>query len=872
MAEELTKVLTVSQIAKSKGIEQSTFLVQNISQSAQTILDAAFLAIAGTKLDALKPMLPDYIGAHINVAGLLKTVNVEDFGVPIEATLTADYEFILDSIKAGLGGHVGGLYAGLYENLVGSTALLQSYTGLLHRITIEPYISRYFNNMIRPNIPDIDSALFMHHLGALSLESRNAYINQAGWEDTFIGAIEKTFIRQPPIDMLLDFRRRGYITNDTLITLLKWFRLDSNAAENVAKMAIQYPEPYRLAEMHSKGILDTTDYINLAGNFGLTGGHALAWSEAQRKYPDFATAIALLRRGDITNENFLFWMIRNQFEPSEADVMLNLKEAIPPIQDLIRFAVREAYGSHTYDEQYAAMVTNAKRMGLTDEAAGWYWWAHWDRIPLTLMYQNYYRGNWDSSKLRRMLALVDIHPDDREDIINVAYAPPSIRELGYGFDVGAYSVEDVVKFRRWGGLSPSDAEVSGQAMVLYRTEAEREAVRRANMNLYKLDKISREEFEAAIRAITPNEAAIQLWLERGDLERQIALKPSMDTEGRIVSSSEAITAFKLKLRDENWLRESLKALDWTDERVNVAVERAKLEIKTKEEEEKEVKYRKLTIAQLANMYKLNLITKEQMVVEVVLIGYTSDDAELLVEVYTRPEVKAGPIKNYTISDAARLYHYQLFDEEDIYNNYLLDGYSEDQSAMLTLMTRLNLEYPILVKLYERGEINAEQFSKALQVLGMDEYDAINLTKRMQYEYQVSRLATEKELTKAEILKGAKNNVLTVNQASNLLQDIGYDQSEAYYLLAINKVVEAGDPEGYWDMRRVTENYKKARGELYIDIPDELIMLEKQQKQYKTQLNEANKHPEKEQEISDLTQKLGGIESAMKQIITSRKLS
>jgi hypothetical protein len=538
---------------------------------------------------------------------------------------------------------------------------------------------------------------------------------------------------------------------------------------------------------------------------------------------------------------------------------------------LIRFAVREAYGDHTSEVQYPTMVEIAKKMGLTEQASEWYWYAHWDRIPVNLMFANYHRGLWDKTKLERMLKIVDVHPDDRQDIINVAYGPPTVRELGYGWDVGVYTEEDIERFRRFGGLSPEDAKKATTSLVAYRTEGERNSVRTELMYAYGLDKIDEDTLFTQLALLNTPAAAIDLWIERAKLYKERIKKPQMDTEGRIVSSSEALTAFKLNLRNEDWARNSLKALDWTQDRIDIAIEHAKFDMAQTEQKETEVKYRKLTLAQLKQMYSLKIITKEQMTTEITLVGYTPDDAELLTDIYTREAQVEFKPKPFTSAIAANMYNLMLFDEDDLYDNFLEQDWSESSAAMLTMYTILIQEYPRLRTMYEKGVITGETMVKELMKIEVPEINARALVQKTYDELQIERLSHEKDLTKAEIIKGAKNNVLTPSQAAELLQGIGYDQNEAYYILAINKVVSAGDPEGYWDMRKVTESYKKARGEKSVDIPDELVMLEKQQKQLKAQLDEARKHPENEQAIADLTLKLGGIETQMKQIIISKGL-
>jgi hypothetical protein len=857
---------------KKKGIEVSSALVTNVGQAAGGIVASLLTAEAGRTLDTLPSYVLEYLQKNSGMASLFRSMSLQDAMGMMESELYTDYQNIVTLMKAGIGQGVGGIHAGLYELLSGTSSLLQSYRGIIQRVAIDPYIDRWAKAAFQPNRPDAETAWFMRQIGMIDNPLYWACFNQDGWHSEWMPALEQVWTRAPPIDSLLDFKRRGYVDANYVKAWLKRYRLADDVMDKINLLAVQYPDPYRLADFRAKNIIGNDEYISTMATFGIEYGYSVDWAAAMLQFPTFDQCMIMYRRGLISLDDFHFYMNRQNMGDYQVNQLLGLKDVIPPINDLIRFAVREAYGDHSSEVQYPTMVDIAQKQGLTPEMSALYWYSHWDRIPVNFMFANYHRGLWDKEKLLRMLKIVDIHPDDREDITNVAYSPPTVRELGYGFDVGAYSTEDIVKYRRWGGLSPEDAQKSGQAMILYRTESERNQIRSASLQMYKLGKYTREEFEAAIKEITPNPEAVRLWLIHGDLEVELGKKAGFDVEGRIVSSSEALAAFKLKLRDEDWTRAALKALDWTQDRIDVAILHAKTDMAETEQKASEVKYKKLTLTQIKDLFNLQLITKEQMTTEITLIGYTPDDAELLTEIYTRPAAPKVTEKNYTITDAVRLYHYQIFEEEDIYENYREEGYDDVHAGLLTLKTRLDLDYPILTALYEKGYMNLEDFAKELIKMGMSEVDAGELAKRTQYEFQVSRLATEKELTKAEILKGAKNNVLTIVQASSLLQDLGYDANEAMYILAINKVVVASDPEGYWDMRRVTENYKKARGEPYLTIPDEVIMLEKEIKELKAKLAGMNKPPLDEVAIADLTLKIGTLESRLKQLLISNKLA
>jgi len=856
----------MAEAAKTKPVEIPAALVTNVGAAATGIVSAILEAAAGNTLDSLKGVIKDYAGSKVGVAYSLRAATLDKVPDIVEDALDFDYKIIIDALKAGIGQGVGGIHGSLFETLIGTNALLTGYNGLIQRIGIDPYISRWVNKGYRPNVPDAETAWYMSKLGLLTDDAFKDYAGQSGWDDSWIDKLRDVWTSPAPIGTLLDLRRRTKIDDVTLDDQLRRYRLSDGMIGALHDLVVQYPEPYRLAEIHTKGLTSNDEYYGVTRIFGLEDKWATYWAEGQLRYPDFTTALALLRRGEIDESTFYFWMQRSQISPSETEVMLKLKDVIPPIQDLIRFAVREAYVDHDPEKQYGEMVKHAAKMGLSAEASEWYWYSHWERIPVNLMYANYYRGLWDVKKLEHMLKIVDVHPDDRQDIINVAYGPPSIREMGYGFDVGVYTLEDIKRFRRWGGLSPEDAEKAGEAMVAYRTEAERNSVRTELMYAFGLEKIDEDTLRARLAEIKTPEAALELWVTRAKLYRERIKKPAMDVEGRIVSSSEALTAFKLGLRNEEWLRNSLKALDWTSDRIDTAVERAKLEISEKEKEAAEVKYRKLTLAQIKQMYTIHLINKEEMTTEFVLVGYSPDDAELLAEIYTREvpvEVKPKP---FTSAVAANMYNLMLFDEDDLYDNFRLSDWSESEAAMLTMYTILVQEYPRLRTMYAKGVISGEQMVKELMKFEVPEYNARLLVKKTYEELQIDRLSHEKDLTKAEIIKGVKNQVLTPSQGAELLQGIGYDENEAWYILAINKVVSAGDPDGYWEMRRVTETYKKARGEKALDIPDELIMLERQLKEAKAKLDELKKTPEREEEIKALSLKLIPIEQRMAEIV------
>jgi len=133
--------------------------------------------------------------------------------------------------------------------------------------------------------------------------------------------------------------------------------------------------------------------------------------------------------------------------------------------------------------------------------------------------------------------------------------------------------------------------------------------------------------------------------------------------------------------------------------------------------------------------------------------------------------------------------------------------------------------------------------------GLEAEDAERLTYKIVNEYKWDRLSKEKDLTKSEILKGYKKEVIDYYDSVSLLTDLGYAEWEAQYILELERVVEVGDPEGYWDMKKVTEAYKKALGVEAKVVPESLLVWEKRVKQLREEKKKLEEEKASEEEIA-----------------------
>ena len=74
------------------------------------------------------------------------------------------------------------------------------------------------------------------------------------------------------------------------------------------------------------------------------------------------------------------------------------------------------------------------------------------------------------------------------------------------------------------------------------------------------------------------------------------------------------------------------------------------------------------------------------------------------------------------------------------------------------------------------------------------------------------------------------------------------------------------------MRRVVEAYKKARGEKALEIPDELVRLEKRIRELKAKMEELIKNKAPEAEISRVASELAGLEVKYRSLLMKLGLS
>jgi hypothetical protein len=614
------------------------------------------------------------------------------------------------------------------------------------------------------------------------------------------------------------------------------------------------------------GVLSDKFASTYALQLGFEEGDFAVILESSRRYPDYATVIDLYLRGFIDEDTAKRWLMRLGFAKDVVDAVFKLKDAIPSVSDLVTMVVREAFVPEMVTPAPDIFARYMAMRGFSREWADRFWTAHWRPIGLEQAYDNVRRGLRDKEWLKKVLKIQDVHPMWWDDIVNVMYNPPSIRELGYGWDVGVYTKDDIKKYRMWAGLSPEDADKSAEAMVAYRTEAERNAVRTELMYAYAQGRITRDDFAARLKELKTPDAAVDYWLRRAELYKERLAWEPPQTESRAITRADAVWAFMHGLRDEGWLRQVLKNIGYSDDAIELYVAIAKEKLEEEKKPPEEPQPRRLTLAQIKTAYLAGMITKDEAVSRIKTLGFTEQDANLVLDVMLYEPVEEVRVKPFTRGDVTAFYRYNLWDEEDVYNAFKEMGYDDAHAGLLTMLEVLDDMYPKLKMLYEKGYIDDQELLRRFIDLGLSPGDAQNVVSRIMFELSMERVEEERALTKSEIIKGVKNGVFSFNDGVQFLKDLGYSDAEARYILVINGIVAAGDPMGYWEMRRAIELMKKAQGKPYIEIPDEVVAQERMIEEQKRKIEDMKARGEKEEVIAAELGALAQMEAAFRKLL------
>lgn len=216
--------------------------------------------------------------------------------------------------------------------------------------------------------------------------------------------------------------------------------------------------------------------------------------------------------------------------------------------------------------------------------------------------------------------------------------------------------------------------------------------------------------------------------------------------------------------------------------------------------------------ELGEMHRRGLINDEIVKNAYLTQGFSSFWQDNLLEL-----VK----ETWTRVDIQRMWDMRTISEEEMRKAYRAVGYYDEWLEGIVLWTKVYVAFPDLVARWKNGWITEDDVRAELTSLGMpaDRVDEMIQTKIK--PAQPERTASERELTKSEIVKGVKKEYITWEEGIDLLVDLGYDPSEAEFILSIQVAVATGSPETLPEFKALTQKWRRSVGKEAVPVPEEL---------------------------------------------------
>ncbi len=143
-------------------------------------------------------------------------------------------------------------------------------------------------------------------------------------------------------------------------------------------------------------------------------------------------------------------------------------------------------------------------------------------------------------------------------------------------------------------------------------------------------------------------------------------------------------------------------------------------------------------------------------------------------------------------DVRRWWDMRTIDEAELRRLYSGMGYRGDNLENYLLWTKVYVAFPDLIARWTKGWITIDDVRSELIGLGMPAARVEEMIQTKIKPEGAERVSGERDVTKTDIYKGVKQGVITRGEAIELLMELGFEEDEADYLLAINIPVDQED--------------------------------------------------------------------------------
>lgn len=365
-----------------------------------------------------------------------------------------------------------------------------------------------------------------------------------------------------------------------------------------------------------------------------------------------ADYIALWRRGNLSEDQCNTKLRQLQFSDDDIRNAKKATEFVPGVQDVIRFAVRDAYSPEIaskfgqYEDLPTQFLQEAQKVGLPDVNAKQYWAAHWELPSPNQGFEMFQRRIIDEETLHLLLRSLDVMPFWRDKMTRLAYNPITRVDVRRMYSMGVMTEDEVYNAYLDIGYSPENAQRLTAFTTMDTTDEVENAPLSAVKTAYKKGLISLEQFKASLKELNYSDSVTNFWATLVDYEKREDELSDLSKELKAQYNAGIITL--------DGVQKMLEAVDAPSNYTSYVI----ASINKKKSEKTKLP----SLGDLRDWLKLNMINDQEFITRALKLGYSKEDTEMyLVEI--AKQVPVDKVKYLGQAQYAKWYKMGLLTDE-----------------------------------------------------------------------------------------------------------------------------------------------------------------------------------------------------------------
>ncbi len=263
------------------------------------------------------------------------------------------------------------------------------------------------------------------------------------------------------------------------------------------------------------------------------------------------------------------------YNEQDIEILKRLAFYIPPPQDLIHMAVREAFTPEIaeqfgqYEQFPPAFAEWAEKIGISEEWAKAYWAAHWELPSVQMGFEMLHRRIIDADMLDKLLRAADVMPFWREKLTQISYNPYTRVDIRRMYGAKVLTAEQVYDAYLDIGYDDAHARKLQEFTIRSQKVEDKELSKAEILKAYRQRVFSESETRTALTELGYDEQEVGYYM---------AIEASAFAEEQEKLAVDLLeTQFKAGQIDITGLRDGLGRLGLPANQINLIVAKAELQ-------------------------------------------------------------------------------------------------------------------------------------------------------------------------------------------------------------------------------------------------------------------------------------------------------